>query len=198
MNDHRVQNNSSSSMTTVSHHLPNNVTVCQSLNFRSFMSFKEGDNDDNDNDNDTLREVPHLSDEGLALQARASGPWPHEKKICLTGKTCSVGKVQNQSVMDRVNCTVVNSKFKEERTRTCTGCCCAEFSINSRNHSDSEQNPQANTHTGNQAPGEARRNQEPGRNPKKAESPRAAIVPAAYPKFCSFVQNTIFHWISFS
>ena len=25
---------------------------------------------DNDNDNDTLREVPHLSDEGLALQAR--------------------------------------------------------------------------------------------------------------------------------
>ena len=28
---------------------------------------------DNDNDNDTLREVPHWSDEGLALQARASG-----------------------------------------------------------------------------------------------------------------------------
>ena len=25
---------------------------------------------DNDNDNDTLREVQHLSDEGLALQAR--------------------------------------------------------------------------------------------------------------------------------
>ena len=37
------------------------------------------------------------------------------KRICLTGKTCSVGKVQNQSVMDRVNCTVVNSKFKEEK-----------------------------------------------------------------------------------
>ena len=33
-----------------------------------------------DNDNDTLREVPHWSDEGLALQARASGPWPHEKE----------------------------------------------------------------------------------------------------------------------
>ena len=31
------------------------------------------DNDnDNDNDNDTLREVPHLSDEGLALQAKHS------------------------------------------------------------------------------------------------------------------------------
>ena len=41
---------------------------------------------DNDNDNDTLREVPHLSDEGLALQARASGPWPHEKKSVLQVK----------------------------------------------------------------------------------------------------------------
>ena len=28
---------------------------------------------DNDNDNDTLREVQHLSDEGLALQARVWG-----------------------------------------------------------------------------------------------------------------------------
>ena len=37
------------------------------------------------------------------------------KRICLTGKTCSVGKVQNQSVMDRVYCTMVNSKFKEEK-----------------------------------------------------------------------------------
>ena len=27
----------------------------------------------NDNDNDTLREVPHPSNEGLALQARVSG-----------------------------------------------------------------------------------------------------------------------------
>ena len=27
----------------------------------------------NDNDNDTLREVQHLSDEGLALQARVMG-----------------------------------------------------------------------------------------------------------------------------
>ena len=57
---------------------------------------------DNDNDNDTLREVPHWSDEGLALQARASGPWPHEKRICLTGEACSIGKVQEQTVVDRV------------------------------------------------------------------------------------------------
>ena len=41
---------------------------------------------DNDNDNDTLREVPHKSDEGLALQARVSGPWPHEKESVLQVK----------------------------------------------------------------------------------------------------------------
>ena len=38
---------------------------------------------DNDNDNDTLREVPHPSNEGLALQARVSGPWPHKKESVL-------------------------------------------------------------------------------------------------------------------
>ena len=41
------------------------------------------DLNDNDNDNDTLREVPHLSNEGLALQARVSGPWPHKKESVL-------------------------------------------------------------------------------------------------------------------
>ena len=50
------------------------------------MVFASSTANDNDNDNDTLREVPHLSDEGLALQARASGPWPPRKRICLTGK----------------------------------------------------------------------------------------------------------------
>ena len=39
--------------------------------------------DDNDNDNDTLKEVPHPSNEGLALQARVSGPWPHKKESVL-------------------------------------------------------------------------------------------------------------------
>ena len=38
---------------------------------------------DNDNDNDTLREVPHPSNEGLALQARVSGPWLHKKESVL-------------------------------------------------------------------------------------------------------------------
>ena len=38
---------------------------------------------DSDNDNDTLREVPHLSNDGLALQARVSGPWPHKKESVL-------------------------------------------------------------------------------------------------------------------
>ena len=36
---------------------------------------------DNDNDNDTLREVPHQSNEGLALQERVSGPWLHKKNL---------------------------------------------------------------------------------------------------------------------
>ena len=40
-------------------------------------------NNDNDNDNDTLREVPHPSNEGLALQARVSGPWLHKKESVL-------------------------------------------------------------------------------------------------------------------
>ena len=48
---------------------------------------------DNDNDNDILREVPHPSNEGLALQARVSGPWPHKKNLfcwcsLLGGKVC--------------------------------------------------------------------------------------------------------------
>ena len=62
---------------------------------------------DNDNDNDTLREVPHRSNEGLALQARVSGPWPHKKRICLTGEACSLARCAStnccgQSVVHRV------------------------------------------------------------------------------------------------
>ena len=66
------------------------------------MSGCQTEDNDNDNDNDTLREVPHWSDEGLALQAKVSGPWPHKKRICLTGEACSIGKVQEQTVVDRV------------------------------------------------------------------------------------------------
>ena len=33
-------------------------------------TFDTTEDNDNDNDNDTLRKVPHLSNEGLALQAR--------------------------------------------------------------------------------------------------------------------------------
>ena len=50
---------------------------------------------DNDNDNDTLKEVPHPSNEGLALQARVSGPWPLKKRICFTGRTCSLARCAN-------------------------------------------------------------------------------------------------------
>ena len=38
---------------------------------------------DNDNDNDTLREVPHPSNEGLALQARVYGVMtPRKNLLC--------------------------------------------------------------------------------------------------------------------
>ena len=57
---------------------------------------------DNDNDNDTLREVPHQSNEGLALQARVSGPWPLKKESVLPGKLAHWQGVQVQIVMDRV------------------------------------------------------------------------------------------------
>ena len=79
------------------------------------LLFTRCNDNDNDNDNDTLREVPHLSDEGLALQARASGPWPHEKESVLQVKLAPWQGVQVQTVVDRVYCTMVNTKFKEEK-----------------------------------------------------------------------------------
>ena len=61
-----------------------------------------GSASDNDNDNDTLREVPHRSNEGLALQARVSGPWPHKKESVLQVKLALWQGVQVQTVVDRV------------------------------------------------------------------------------------------------
>ena len=57
---------------------------------------------DNDNDNDTLREVPHRSNEGLASQARVSGPWSHKKESVLLGKLAPWQGVQIRTVVDRV------------------------------------------------------------------------------------------------
>ena len=57
---------------------------------------------DNDNDNETLREVPHQSNESLALQARVSGPWPLKKEFVLLGNLAHWQGVQVQTVMDRV------------------------------------------------------------------------------------------------
>ena len=62
----------------------------------------DSSDNDNDNDNDTLREVPHRSIEGLALQARVSGPWPHKKESVLHGKLAPWQGVQIQTVVDRV------------------------------------------------------------------------------------------------
>ena len=64
-----------------------------------------GQDNDNDNDNDTLRGVPHLSNEGLALQARVSGPWPHKKESVLHVELALWQGVHIQTVKDRVQCT---------------------------------------------------------------------------------------------
>ena len=68
--------------------------------------FKRSTSGDNDNDNDTLREVPHPSNEGLALQARVSGPWPHKKESVLLvelarWQTAQVQTVKRQNVVQR-------------------------------------------------------------------------------------------------
>ena len=51
-----------------------------------------------DNDNDTLKESPHPSNEGLALQARVSGPWPHKKESVLLVELARWQGVQTQTV----------------------------------------------------------------------------------------------------
>ena len=58
---------------------------------------------DNDNDNDTLGEVPHWSDEGLALQARASGPWPHEKESVLQVKLALLARCKSKLLWTECN-----------------------------------------------------------------------------------------------
>ena len=47
---------------------------------------------------DTLREVPHPSNVGLALQARVSGPWPHKKESVLLVELARWQGVQVQTV----------------------------------------------------------------------------------------------------
>ena len=51
-----------------------------------------------DNDNDTLKEVPHPSNEGPALQARVSGPWSHKKESVLLVELARWQGVQTQTV----------------------------------------------------------------------------------------------------
>ena len=137
----------------------------------------QNDND-NDNDNDTLREVPHRSNEGLALQARVSGPWPHKKESVLQVKLALwQGAGTNccgQSVVHSGELNVQGRKM----TRNRTGCCCAEFTINSRNLQIRSNTHKRTRSTGSQeAPGETRK---PGQRPRRnAVRPRAAIVPAA-------------------
>ena len=58
---------------------------------------------------------PTLVNEGLALQARASGPWPHQKRSVLTVKLALLARCRNHSVMDRESCTEVNPMFTAEK-----------------------------------------------------------------------------------
>ena len=57
---------------------------------------QEMDKHEVDNDNDTLREVPHPSNEDLALQARVSGPWPHKRESVLLVELARWQGVQTQ------------------------------------------------------------------------------------------------------
>ena len=118
------------------------------------------------------------------------------KKICLNGKTCSVGKVQEslcygQRVLHRSELDVHCRKKHE----TSTICCCAELSINSGIRRFEATPTSEQRH---QAPGagkpEETRNQEGTR--RESERPRATVVPATYPKFF-FVHSTIFRCIAF-
>ena len=81
-----------------SREVPPVAVVCTSV----FFVVCDVVSNDNDNDNDTLREVPHQSNEGLALQARVSGPWPLKKESVLLVKLAHWQGVQVQTVMDRV------------------------------------------------------------------------------------------------
>ena len=91
--------------------------------------------EDNDNDNDTLREVPHRSNEGLALQARVSGPWPLKKESVLLGKLahgkeCKYKLLWTECNASRLEMNSMSKKKKTTKERDRTGCCCAEFSTN--------------------------------------------------------------------
>ena len=70
---------------------------------RKKKKMKKWKNEKNDNDNDTLREVPHWSDEGLALQARASGPWPHEKESVLQVKLALLARCKSKLLWTECN-----------------------------------------------------------------------------------------------
>ena len=72
----------------------------------SYCSVVQEPDNDNDNENDTLKEVPHPSNEGLALQARVSGPWSHKKESVLLVKLArwqgaQVQTVKRQNVVQR-------------------------------------------------------------------------------------------------
>ena len=88
------------------------------------------------------------------------------KRICLTGKTCSVGKVQKSLCYGQSELHIGELNVRGRKGReTCTSCCCAEFSINSRNP-QIRSKTLSRTQTTGTGRREPRGNQEPGKNQK--------------------------------
>ena len=78
-------------------------------------------------DNDTLRKVPHPSNEGLALQARVKGVMTPRKRICCTVDAYSFSKVCTDPLLRTVgnaSCPEVNSENskKHEMSHRLTLC----------------------------------------------------------------------------
>ena len=71
------------------------------------------DDNDNDTDNDTLRKVPHPSNEGPGLTGKSEGVMTPRKRICCTDEACSFGKVCTDPLLSTVgnaSCPEVNSE----------------------------------------------------------------------------------------
>ena len=113
------------------------------------------------------------------MRARVSGPWPHKKESVLQVKLALLARCKNKLLWTECSAQRrTQSSRKKKKTRNLTGCCCAEFTINSRNLQIRSNTHKRTRSTGSQeAPGETRK---PGRKPRRnAVRPRAAIVPAA-------------------
>ena len=92
------------------------MQITVAMNFRRkrrARGRREAVRGDNDNDNDTLREVPHQTNEGLALQARVSGPWPHKKESVLL---VELARWQGVQVLNQASGSYALDRFRTKTT----------------------------------------------------------------------------------